>query len=109
PAAVADAPWRSPASRCRRARSGPRAGEHDSPAPQGCYAARRRRAAATDGSAAFAFAKGRALTVTEAGFGPIVISSPVAGLRPLRAFVASLTRTVSCTTPPIFTFSASPS
>jgi hypothetical protein len=49
------------------------------------------------------------LTVTEAGFGEIVISSPVAGFRPLRAFVASFTRTVSWTTPPIFTFSASAS
>jgi len=33
--------------------------------------------------------------LTEAGFGEIVISSPVAGFRPLRAFVGSLTRTVS--------------
>ena len=47
------------------------------------------------GSAAFAFASGRALSATEAGFAEIVISSPVAGLRPWRGFVASLTRTTS--------------
>jgi hypothetical protein len=36
--------------------------------------------------------------------GAIVISSPVAGLRPFRAFDAGLTRTVNCTRPPILTF-----
>ena len=41
-----------------------------------------------------AFANGRARKVTEAGFGAMVIASPVAGFRSLRAFVASLTRTV---------------
>jgi hypothetical protein len=35
----------------------------------------------------------------------MVISSPVAGLRPGRFFCAGLTRTVSCTSPPIRTFS----
>ena len=60
----------------------------------------------TDGSAAFVFASGRARTTTEAGFAAIVISSPVAGLRPLRAFVAALSLTVSWTMLPTFTFSA---
>src|SRR5579872_2862210 len=41
----------------------------------------------TVGAAAFAFASGRAFTVTAAGLAAIVISSPVAGLRPGRAFV----------------------
>ena len=60
----------------------------------------------TDGAAAFARANGRAFTVTAAGFAAIVISSPVAGLRPGRDLVAGRTRTSSCTTAPIFTFSA---
>ena len=58
-------------------------------------AASRRRAFCTDGSAAFAFASGRARTSTLAGVAAIVISSPVAGLRPVRFLVAGLTRTVS--------------
>ena len=49
----------------------------------------------TDGSAAFVFASGRARTTTDAGFAAIVISSPVAGLRPWRALVAGLSLTVS--------------
>ena len=53
--------------------------------------------------------RGRARTSTLAGFAAIVISSPVAGLRPVRFLVAGLTRTVNCTTPPILTFSAFPS
>jgi peptide/nickel transport system substrate-binding protein len=73
------------------------------------YAARRRFAFCTDGSADFALASGRAFSATAAGFAEIVISSPVAGLRPLRAFVAGRTRTASCTRPPILTFSALPS
>jgi hypothetical protein len=36
----------------------------------------------------------------------IVVASPVAGLRPERVFCAGLTRTVSCTSPPIRTFCA---
>src|SRR3954469_6962281 len=44
----------------------------------------------------------------DAGFAEIMISSPVAGLRPGRASVAGRTRTSSCTTPPILTFSALP-
>ncbi len=55
----------------------------------------RRRAFCTDGSAAFAFASGRARTSTLAGLAAIVISSPVAGLRPVRFLLAGLTRTVS--------------
>jgi hypothetical protein len=55
----------------------------------------------TVGSAAFAFASGRARRSTLAGLAVIVISSPVAGFRPLRAFCAGFTRTVSCTRPPI--------
>src|SRR5450755_3804178 len=35
-----------------------------------------------------------------AGLAAIVISSPVAGFRPLRFICAGLTRTVSCTRPP---------
>ena len=58
-------------------------------------AASRRRAFCTDGSAALAFASGRARTSTLAGLAAIVISSPVAGLRPGRFLVAGLTRTVS--------------
>jgi len=50
----------------------------------------------------------RARTSTEAGLGPIVITSPVAGFRPSRAFVGGFTRTVSWTRLPIFTFSALP-
>ena len=46
------------------------------------YAPRRFLAFCTDGSAAFVFASARARTSTEAGFAAIVISSPVAGLRP---------------------------
>src|SRR4051795_6706996 len=38
----------------------------------------------------------------------MVISSPVAGLRPCRSFVAGFTRTLSWTRLPIFTFSALP-
>jgi hypothetical protein len=56
--------------------------------------------------ASLAPASGRARTSTLAGFALIVISSPVAGLRPLRAFVAGLRRTVSWTSLPIRTFSA---
>src|SRR6516164_11083773 len=63
-------------------------------------AASRRRAFCTDGSAAFAFASGRARTSTLAGLAAIVIASPVAGLRPARFLVAGLTRTVSWTSPP---------
>jgi hypothetical protein len=63
---------------------------------------------ASDGSAAFAFASARARTSTDAGFAAIVISSPVAGLRPCRALVAGLRRTVSWTRLPIFTFWAFP-
>jgi hypothetical protein len=48
-------------------------------------------------------ANGRARTSTLAGFAAIVISSPVAGFRPGRFFCAGLTRTVSCTSPPIRT------
>src|SRR5581483_4858551 len=62
-----------------------------------------------EGAAAFALASGRALTVTDAGLAAIVISSPVAGFRPGRAFVAARTRTSSCTTAPILTFSAAES
>jgi hypothetical protein len=58
-------------------------------------AASRRRAFCTDGSAPFARASGRARKSTLAGFAAIVISSPVAGLRPWRAFCAGLTRTVN--------------
>ena len=72
-------------------------------------AASRRRAFWTVGSAALAFASGRARRSTPAGLAGIVISSPVAGFRPLRAFCAGLTRTVSCTRPPIRTFWAFPS
>ncbi len=50
------------------------------------YAARRRRAFCTEGSAAFALANGRALRSTLAGLAAISISSPVAGLRPWRFF-----------------------
>ena len=57
-------------------------------------AASRRRAFCTDGSAALAFASGRARTSTLAGLAAIVISAPVAGLRPVRFLVAGLTRTV---------------
>src|SRR4051812_40002426 len=71
-------------------------------------AARRLRAFCTDGRAAFVFASARARTSTDAGFAAIVISSPVAGLRPWRAFVAGFTRTVSWTRLPILTFSALP-
>src|SRR3954468_11746368 len=60
------------------------------------------------GAACFAFASGRALTATDAGFAEIVISSPVAGFRPGRSAVAGRTRTSSWTTPPILTFSALP-
>src|ERR1700727_3182469 len=60
-------------------------------------AARRRRAFCTERSAALALANGRERRSTVAGFLAIVISSPVAGLRPLRAFCAGLTRTVNCT------------
>jgi len=73
---------------------------------QGYAAARRRRAFCTDASAVFAIASGRARRSTLAGLAAIVISSPVAGLRPWRFFCAGLTRTVSCTSPPIRTFSA---
>jgi hypothetical protein len=72
-------------------------------------AASRRRAFCTDGSAALAFAGGRALTSTLAGLAAIVISSPVAGLRPARFLVAGLTRTVSWTSPPSRIFCALPS
>ena len=48
----------------------------------GSQAASRRRAFCTLGSAALAFASGRARTSTLAGLRAIVISSPVAGLRP---------------------------
>ena len=41
---------------------------------------------------------------TLAGLAAIVICSPVPGLRPSRAFRAGLSRTVSCTRPPIRTF-----
>jgi hypothetical protein len=58
-------------------------------------AASRRRAFCTDGSAPFARASGRARKSTLAGLAAIVISSPVAGLRPWRAFCAGLTRTVN--------------
>ena len=51
-------------------------------------AASRRRAFCTDGSAALAFASGRARTSTLAGLAAIVISAPVAGLRPVRCLVA---------------------
>jgi hypothetical protein len=63
------------------------------------YRPSRRRAFCTDGKAAFALASGRARTSTLAGLAAIVISSPVAGLRPVRFLVAGLTRTVSWTTP----------
>src|SRR5205823_6820811 len=39
----------------------------------------------SDGAAAFALASGRAFTATDAGFAEMVISSPVAGLRPGRS------------------------
>jgi hypothetical protein len=68
--------------------------------PRPFDAASRRRAFGTDGSAALAFASGRARTSTLAGLAAIVISSPVAGLRPVRFFVAGLTRTVNWTSPP---------
>jgi hypothetical protein len=73
------------------------------------HAASRRRAFCTDGSAPFARANTRARTSTLAGLAAIVISSPVAGLRPGRFFCAGLTLTVSCTSPPIRTFCAFPS
>ena len=63
--------------------------------PRPFDAANRRRAFCTDGSAALALANGRARTSTLAGLAAIVISSPVAGLRPVRFLVAGLTRTVS--------------
>jgi hypothetical protein len=75
---------------------------HQSLAPSGAgsrvglgQAASRRRAFCTDGSADFARAKGRARRSTLAGFAAISISSPVAGFRPFRFFVAGLIRTVS--------------
>jgi len=52
----------------------------------GAQAASRRRAFCTDGSAPFARATGRARKSTLAGLAAILISSPVAGLRPIRAF-----------------------
>ena len=56
-------------------------------------AASRRRAFCTGRQRApFARANGRARKSTLAGLAAIVISSPVAGLRPLRAFCAGLTR-----------------
>jgi hypothetical protein len=62
-------------------------GGTEPPAPTP-YAARRRRAFCTVGSAALAFASGRARRSTLAGLAAIVISSPVAGFRPFRAFCA---------------------
>ena len=59
------------------------------PVRGGCSArqgAKRRRAFCTDGNAAFAFANGRARRSTLAGLAAISISSPVAGLRPVRFF-----------------------
>src|SRR5205807_6747691 len=49
------------------------------------FVASRRRAFCTEGSASLTFASGRARTSTLAGLAAIVISSPVAGLRPCRA------------------------
>jgi len=63
----------------------------------------------TDGTAALAFASGRARTSTLAGLAAIVISSPLAGLRPVRFLVVGLTRTVSWTSPPRRSFCALPS
>ena len=54
-------------------------------------AASRRQAFWTEGSAAFALVSGRARTSTLAGLAAIVISSPVAGLRPWRLYVAPRT------------------
>src|SRR5450755_5091323 len=93
------AAWRQPDVRARRDFALNRSGQ----------AASRRRAFCTDGSALFARASGRARTSTLAGLAAIVISSPLAGLRPWRFFCAGLTRTVTCTSPPIRTFCALPS
>ena len=60
----------------------------------------RRRAFCTDGSAVLAFASGRARRSTLAGLAAIVISSPVAGLRPWRFFWAGLTRNGQLPHPP---------
>jgi hypothetical protein len=72
-------------------------------------AASLRRAFWMDGSASLAPLSGRARTSTLAGFALIVIASPVAGLRPLWAFDAGFSFTVSWTSLPICTFSASAS
>ena len=79
-------------------------GHDDSPLSRSIrwvQAASQRRAFCTAGSAAFARANGRARTSTLAGWATIVISSPVAGARPVRALRAGLTPTVNWTRPPI--------
>ena len=77
-------------------------GHDDSPLSKSIrwvQAASQRRASCTAGSAAFARANGRARTSTLAGWATIVINSPVAAARPVRALRAGLTPTVNWTRP----------
>ena len=78
-------------------------GGHDDPplskSIRWVQAASQRRAFCTAGSAAFGRANVRARTSTLAGWATIVISSPVAGARPVRALRAGLTPTVNWNRP----------